>query len=83
MEIIFGPMFSGKSTELIRRTKRLQSINNNVLVVNSLKDSRCADQIQTHDRKSIEAIKVDKLRELYSLDLENYKVIAIDEAQFF
>lgn len=84
MELIFGPMFSGKSTELIRRCQRLQSIGKKVIIINSTKDTRCGDMIQTHDKKEMIALKLDKLIDLVDKkEFNEIEVIAIDEAQFF
>ena len=84
LELIIGPMFSGKTTELMRRVSRHKIINHSVLVVNSKNDSRCGDQIKSHDDNYIDAIKVDYLYELNdTLNAKNYDVIAIDEGQFF
>ena len=33
LEVILGPMFSGKSTELIRRVRICKSINRKILVI--------------------------------------------------
>ncbi len=50
LSIIMGNMFSGKTSELIRRLKRLKVIGKNVLVVNSAKDTRSPDEVlKTHD----------------------------------
>lgn len=84
MEIIIGSMFSGKSTELIRRISRLESIGKSVLVVNSSKDTRCDNEVQTHDKKTHYALKCDTLNEIIKNNLiDDYDIIAIDEAQFF
>ena len=40
LSIIMGNMFSGKTSELIRRLKRLKVIGKKILVVNSAKDTR-------------------------------------------
>ncbi len=78
-------MFSGKSTELIRRISRFQSINKPVLCINHEIDVRAEpNSIKTHEGKSIPAIKTNKLRSITST--EEYikaEVIGIDEAQFF
>lgn len=80
LELIIGCMFSGKTTELIRRVKRL-SIKNKVLVVNSDKDSRCDDGlVQTHDKNSFTAIKTGNFS---NVNIGDYDVIAVDEGQFF
>ena len=85
LELIIGGMFSGKSSELIRRLKRYQAINAKVLVVNSAKDIRSNEEVlQTHDRVTFDCVKTDDLLPL--VEDENYKnahIIGIDEAQFF
>ena len=40
LELIIGPMFSGKSTELIRRIRLLQKIDKKVLVTKPQIDMR-------------------------------------------
>ena len=81
LEIIMGSMFSGKSSELIRRVKRHLVINERVLVINSSKDTRSDKSVlRTHDDTLFECIKTNYL---LSIDTTYYDVIAIDEAQFF
>lgn len=80
MELIIGPMFSGKSTELIRRCKRLRSIGLTVLVINHALDQRDGSDVVTHDGQRLKAMSCS------SIDLnllKGFDVIAIDEAQFF
>lgn len=79
LELIFGPMFSGKTTELIRRMNRSKSVGNTVLCVNSHKDTRCAS---THDNAHLDTLKVDKLSDILG-HTEEYDIITIDEYQFF
>ncbi len=81
IELIVGPMFSGKSTELLRRCSTYKAIGKKVLVINSILDTRCGSEIQTHSKQTYSAIKVNTLREV-SFDTVPH-VIAIDEAQFF
>ena len=85
LEIIIGGMFSGKSSELIRRLKRHQVIGDRVLVINSKKDTRNRESVvQTHDRETFECIKTNDLLEVATLiNYHNAKVIAVDETQFF
>ena len=74
-------MFSGKSTELMRRVDRLKSIGTRCLVINHTNDTRVeGDFAQTHDGKRTEAKKTD---DLLLVDVRPYDAIAIDEAQFF
>ena len=52
-------MYSGKTTELIRRITRCRSIGKRVLVVNSKLDSRYSgkDSIISHDEYSYNCVK--------------------------
>lgn len=83
IQIIFGPMFSGKTTELMRRMKRYQIANYQCLVIKYAKDIRYdASGIATHDRQVLAAVPTENLTELYSEALK-HDVIGIDEGQFF
>ena len=84
IEIILGCMFSGKSTELLRRIGRYESIGKNVLLVNHTNDIRTDNSVETHNNLKHTAIKLTRLTEIWSLpDFKKYDVIGIDEAQFF
>tara|TARA_B110000977_G_scaffold156413_1_gene199065 strand:- start:838 stop:1362 length:525 start_codon:yes stop_codon:yes gene_type:complete len=81
LELIMGSMFSGKSTELIHRVQRLQSIGMKCCVINHSNDTRVdGGFVQTHDGQKIKAIKTD---ELMLVRINDYDAIAIDEGQFF
>ena len=80
------PMYSGKSTELIKIANRYKSIKKNVLAINHILNNRYnSDNISTHDKNILEScIITDNL--LYLLDTSYYKiadVIIIEELQFF
>lgn len=82
LEIIMGNMFSGKSTELIRRLKRHQAIGTQILVINSAKDIRSdSDVLQTHDRSTLDCIKTNSLKTV-NVPIGT-QVVGIDECQFF
>lgn len=50
IEVIFGPMFSGKTTELLRRLRRHQLADRRVVVIKHAKDTRYdAARCTTHD----------------------------------
>lgn len=86
LHIIMGNMFSGKTSELIRRLKRLKVIGREILVVNSAKDTRSEEQVlKTHDNVKFNCHKVYDLFDLlYDNDeFDKADIIAIDEAQFF
>lgn len=80
-----GNMFSGKTSELIRRLKRYKVLGKKICVINSTKDVRSSNQvIHTHDDVNFDCIKVSRLPDvLTNEEFCNSEVIAIDEAQFF
>ena len=82
LHLIIGPMFSGKTTELLRIAKRLKSINLNILLLNFNEDTRYSDtEMTTHDKTGLPCTFVNKLFEIK--DISEYDVICINEAQFF
>jgi thymidine kinase len=87
MEVITGPMFSGKSEELIRRLKRAQIARLRVASFKPDIDLRYqADAIASHSAQRIEAQAVrdvERLRGAIFPALETIDVVGIDEAQFF
>jgi thymidine kinase len=81
LELIIGSMYSGKSTELIRRVKRLKSIGMKCLVINHTNDTRVEGGfIQTHDNEKLPATKAD---DILLVNTRPYDMVAIDEGQFF
>lgn len=83
LELIIGPMFSGKSTELIREIRLAKIINKKVLVIKPLIDIRYEDsKIVSHSFESEECNTVDKLSKLDE-QVIHYDLIVIDEGQFF
>lgn len=88
LHLIIGPMFSGKSTELLRLVEQFEVEGNSVLVVKSALDERYGvDSVVTHDGKTRDCLALPSLQQLQEhvsrQDLAQYQVIAIDEAQFF
>jgi len=85
LELIVGPMFSGKSTELIRRVNRLRTIGKPFVVYNSVNDDRYGLQgVYTHNQESIPSVSVTLLRDqLGSSAFLGAEYIFIEEAQFF
>jgi thymidine kinase len=83
MQLIFGPMFSGKSTELLRRIRRHTIAKRKCLVVKYANDTRYSkDNLATHDRMEWVAQPATTLREVLHV-AQDYDVIGIDEGQFF
>lgn len=84
VEVICGPMFSGKSEELIRRVVRVDIARRKVQVFKPALDDRYANQeIVSHSRLSVSAIPVEDSAELLGLVDDDTEVVGVDEAQFF
>ncbi len=87
LEVIVGPMFSGKSEELIRRLKRARIARQRVACFKPDVDLRyhrtaiASHSSQTHEAATV--ANVERLREAVSATLDQVEVIGIDEAQFF
>ncbi|XP_051851445.1 thymidine kinase, cytosolic isoform X1 [Antechinus flavipes] len=82
IQVILGPMFSGKSTELMRRVRRFQIAQYKCLVIKYAKDTRYGKSFSTHDRNTMEALPACLLRDV-AQDALAVTVIGIDEGQFF
>ncbi|AMB18394.1 M061R [Myxoma virus] len=82
IHLIIGPMFAGKSTELIRLVKRYQIARYKCLVVKYEKDVRYGNDVRTHDNTCISAVPTASLDDVESIS-EHVEVIGIDEGQFF
>lgn len=84
LEIIIGPMFSGKSTEIIRRVRLLQIIDKKILTVKPSKDNRSvSDKITSHNNDSVDCITVNNLSDIDTDIIGTHDTIVIDEGQFF
>lgn len=84
IEAICGPMFSGKTEELIRRLKRSRIAGEQVQVFHPSIDNRfSASEIVTHANLRMESEPVDSAEDLLHRVLSRTRVIGIDEANFF
>jgi thymidine kinase len=85
LELIIGPMFSGKSTELIKIIRRYNSINKKILVINHKINNRYnSSSITTHNKDFYNDCMIfDNLSEINNVDLTNFDIIIIEELQFF
>lgn len=83
IEVVCGPMFSGKSEELIRRLRRAEIARQRVQIFKPIIDQRYADDhIVSHSALKIRSTAVKTASELSdALDLRT-EVIGIDEGQF-
>ena len=84
IEAIIGPMYSGKSEELIRRLKRAKIAKQNIVVFKPTVDNRYSkEDVVSHSGDSIEAIPINKSSRIYDLIDEKTQVVGIDKVQFF
>jgi thymidine kinase len=66
LEIILGPMFSGKTSRLVEIYKQCEFCNISVAVINHCVDNRYDDELlSTHDKIKIPCIKTDKLFDIW------------------
>ena len=84
VEVICGPMFSGKSEELIKRIRRAQIARRRVQIFKHGSDARYdATSIVSHNQQSIPGIAVTDVKDILELVDDRTEMVAIDEAQFF
>ena len=84
LEVITGPMYCGKSEELIRRLRRVKIAKQKVKVFKPVLDNRYSKKdVVSHSGNSIEAVPVDHPEEILKRIDASVDVVGIDEAQFF
>ena len=88
LEVICGPMFAGKSEELLRRINRFKYADIKYLIFKPKLDTRAHATAKSRDGRILDAIEVEDSTAIleYVLNLSkrnNVDAIAIDEAQFF
>lgn len=84
IEVVVGPMYSGKSEELIRRVKRAKIAKQNVIVFKPQIDNRYSkEDVVSHSGQSTDGIPVKNSKDIYKFIDENTQVVGIDEVQFF
>jgi thymidine kinase len=83
LELILGPMFSGKSSRLIQIIRKYKILKKSILVIKPIIDNRYSNNsvIVTHDKITEDCVSRFKLSEV--LDIDKYDVIIIEEGQFF
>jgi len=83
LEVVCGPMFSGKSEELIRRLRRAEIAGQRALIVKPLIDDRYdVGHVVSHAgarMRAVTATTSDEVRRLAA----GYDAVGIDEVQFF
>jgi len=83
VEVIVGPMFSGKSEELIRRLRRAEIARQRVQIFKPIIDARYTkNEIVSHSGLGIRSDNVSTAAEVLEQVLPRTEVVGIDEAQF-
>lgn len=84
IEVICGPMFSGKSEELIRRLRRAMIARKRVQVFKPVIDDRySADEIVSHGDLRMPSQALNEAGEIMQHLDPRTQVVGIDEANFF
>lgn len=90
LEVIAGPMFAGKSEELLRRVRRARIARRGVLVVShALDDRRGVGRVSSHSGQGVPSHTVSDAEEIPGLldpgtgTDPGTELVAVDEAQFF
>lgn len=83
IEVICGPMFSGKSEELIRRLRLAIIARQRVQVFKPAIDDRYGDdELVSHSDLRLSAQNVGEAAEIMTAVLDRTDVVGVDEAQF-
>ena len=84
IELILGPMFSGKSTRLIEIIRKYIYKAKKTIMIKFFADKRYSDksEVVTHDLIKYDSIDCKNLKDSFEI-LKKYDVIGVDEGQFF
>ncbi|WP_373044078.1 thymidine kinase [Vulgatibacter sp.] len=83
IEVICGPMFSGKTEELIRRLKRAQIARQRVQVFKpGIDDRYAAGSIVSHSAQQLASQSISRAEQVLAMVHPETEVVGIDEVQF-
>lgn len=84
IEVIAGPMFAGKTEELIRRVKRMEYAKKNYMIFKPAIDTRYSkNEVVSHNKKTLNAISISHGSDIKRHLKDDTQAIVIDEVQFF
>ena len=88
LEVIAGPMFAGKSSELLKRLLFIEHGGHKVLVLKPVIDDRYhnSNEIVTHNQlrhPAVSVIDLELVKDNYTIKPYNFHTVFIDEVQFF
>jgi thymidine kinase len=83
IEVITGPMFAGKTEELLRRVRRHQFAKKNIVVFKPALDDRYAlNEVVSHDKSRTKSVNIVAPSEIFNHISSDTDIVAIDEIQF-
>lgn len=83
IEVICGPMFAGKSEELIRRTKRMEYAHQKFICFKPEIDNRYSEnEIVSHSQRKTKSINIKTSKDIEKYLTNDVKTVLIDEVQF-
>ena len=87
LEIILGPMWSGKTSALLKIYRQYSFCKSKICVINYEADTRYSrTMLSTHDKEMIPCIlgvSMEEIMKNHKDEIENSDVILINEGQFF
>jgi thymidine kinase len=86
LQLILGPMFAGKSSELLGTVRKYNAIGWPILVITHCFDKRYGKkpEVVSHDSERCPAIAMSDFYGVFDLeDYKNARLVIIEEAQFF
>src|SRR4051812_40247873 len=84
IEVVCGPMFAGKTEELLRRVRRAEVAGRRVIVVNHALDIRHgSDRVASHAGLDYPSIAAATPEDVERVVPEGTEIVAVDEAHFF
>ena len=83
IEVICGPMFAGKTEELLRRVRRLEYAHKNVVLFKPLIDDRYEKSyIVSHNQNKAMCVAIKTATEMLKYVNDDTDAVVIDEFQF-
>ena len=83
IEVITGPMFAGKTEELLRRVKRLEYAKKSIVVFKPSLDDRFAlNEVVSHNQNRTKSVNIAFAKDILNHIDSDTDVVAIDEIQF-
>ena len=84
LKIITGPMFAGKTEELLRHIHRLKYAKQKYLVFKPQVDNRyTTTEVISHQNNKVQAIVISNEREIEKYLTTDRETVFVDEVQFF